>query len=316
MSELATQKPKLVETFADSYGIDAGKVLSTLKATAFRGSQDITNEQMMSLLIVANQYDLNPFTKEIYAFPDKGAIIPVVSVDGWSRIMNSNPNMDGIEFEYSPETVDHKGKTCHVWIDCLIYRKDRSKPTKVREFFSEVVRVMNRPGPWDSHPNRMHRHKAEIQCARIAFGFAGIYDADEAERIIESSKVVEINSPELKPVNDEQKGFYDQLIKANDALGMYVFQCTLPESVRNDLYHSFEKGTKGKYQKVVDGLYGDGRSQYEEYQDLFSAAMNDGDTLVIAENMEELSEEVMAFIAAGLGDDFSSMINEIKEAAA
>jgi hypothetical protein len=32
----------------------------------------------------------------------------------------------------------------------------------------------------------MLRHKAMIQCARIAFGYGGIYDQDEAERIVES----------------------------------------------------------------------------------------------------------------------------------
>ena len=29
----------------------------------------------------------------------------------------------------------------------------------------------------------MHRHKAMIQAARLAFGFGGIYDEDEAQRI-------------------------------------------------------------------------------------------------------------------------------------
>jgi hypothetical protein len=33
----------------------------------------------------------------------------------------------------------------------------------------------------------MLRHKAMIQCARIAFGFGGIYEQDEAERIVENS---------------------------------------------------------------------------------------------------------------------------------
>jgi hypothetical protein len=35
----------------------------------------------------------------------------------------------------------------------------------------------------------MLRHKAMIQCARIAFGYAGIYDQDEAERIAEVKTV-------------------------------------------------------------------------------------------------------------------------------
>jgi hypothetical protein len=33
----------------------------------------------------------------------------------------------------------------------------------------------------------MLRHKTLIQCARLAFGFAGIFDQDEAERVIEGS---------------------------------------------------------------------------------------------------------------------------------
>jgi hypothetical protein len=38
--------------------------------------------------------------------------------------------------------------------------------------------------PWQSHPQRMLRHKAFIQGARMAFGFSGIYDEDEARQII------------------------------------------------------------------------------------------------------------------------------------
>jgi hypothetical protein len=61
-----------------------------LKATAFKGQ--VSDAQMTALLIVANQYGLNPWTKEIYAFPDKNnGIVPVVGVDGWSRIINEPP---------------------------------------------------------------------------------------------------------------------------------------------------------------------------------------------------------------------------------
>jgi hypothetical protein len=53
-------------------------------------------------------------------------------------------------------------------------------------------------GPWATHPKRMLRHKAMIQCARIAFSFAGIYDQDEAERIIEAT-VVDVTADETAP---------------------------------------------------------------------------------------------------------------------
>jgi phage recombination protein Bet len=149
-------------------------MLTTLKATAFKG--EVSNEQMMALLIVADQYGLNPWTKEIYAFPDKGGIVPVVGVDGWARIINSNPAFDGMEFI---DSADVGGLP--EWIECVIYRKDRTHPVKVRERMKECKRGTQ---PWNSHPTRMLRHKAMIQCARLAFGFAGIYDEDEAQRII------------------------------------------------------------------------------------------------------------------------------------
>lgn len=173
----APQPVSLLAKLAGKYSVEPSKMLSTLKATAFKG--DVSNEQMMALLIVADQYNLNPWTKEIYAFPDKNnGIVPVVGVDGWARIINTNPQFDGMDFDEA-ETDDGKQVK---WIECAIYRKDRAHPTKVREYMAECKRGT---GPWQSHPRRMLRHKAMIQCARLAFGYAGIYDPDEAERIIE-----------------------------------------------------------------------------------------------------------------------------------
>lgn len=167
------QSRSLITRMADRYGVDADKMLTTLKATAFKG--DVSNEQMMALLLVAEQHGLNPWTKEIYAFPSQNGIVPVVGVDGWARIINERKELDGIDFN---EAEDGS------WIECTIYRKDRQHPTKVKEWMSECGR---QTAPWTSHPRRMLRHKALIQCARIAFGFGGIYDQDEAERIIEAT---------------------------------------------------------------------------------------------------------------------------------
>lgn len=154
---------------------DASGLIDTLKATAFKGQ--VSDAQMTALLIVAQQYGLNPWTKEIYAFPDKNnGIVPVVGVDGWARILNGNSQFDGMEFEQDDASCT-----------CRIYRKDRSRPVAVTEYMSECKRP--NVGPWTSHPKRMLRHKAMIQCARLAFGFGGIYDQDEAERIAE----IEIN---------------------------------------------------------------------------------------------------------------------------
>lgn len=188
-----TQMHKVALAF-DMADVDPEQLKQTLIDTVFKGANDV---QLVSLLIVANQYKLNPFTKEIYAFPAKGSggIVPVVGVDGWSRIINSNPNLNGIEFVFSDNMVRmNKAKVdCPEWVDCLIYRKDRDRPTVVREYLDEVYRepmgANGFAGPWQSHPKRFLRHKALIQCARLAFGFVGIYDQDEAERIQESGTI-------------------------------------------------------------------------------------------------------------------------------
>lgn len=168
---LTTMAGKLAERLGMDPGTD---LMNTLKNTAFKGG-NVTDEQFTALLIVANQFGLNPWTKEIYAFPDKGGIVPVVGVDGWARIINEHPQFDGMEFIYDKE----EGAST-----CKIYRKDRNHPTVVTEYMAECKRNTQ---PWQSHPTRMLRHKSLIQCARMAFGFAGIFDQDEAERIIEST---------------------------------------------------------------------------------------------------------------------------------
>jgi len=173
---LAQKPASLVERTAQRYGVDPDKMLSTLKATAFRsGDKPISNEQMMALLIVAERHGLDPFTKQIYAYPDKyGGIVPVVGVDGWIDIVQSHPQFDGMSFVWQGGT--EANMTCTIW------RKDRTHPTVVTEYLDECRRNTE---PWKM-ARRMMRHKALIQCARVAFGFAGIHDEEEAADILHS----------------------------------------------------------------------------------------------------------------------------------
>ena len=196
---------------------EPSELAGVLKNTAFKTDQPVTNAQMAALLVVANQYKLNPWTKELYAFPDKkSGIIPVVGVDGWSRIINSNNKFDGMEFIYSDEMTQPEGafSKAHEWVECVIHRKDRKHPTIVREYLDEVYRkpfkgnngkVFN--GPWQTHPKRFQRHKAMIQCARLAFGFVGIFDQDEAERIVEAQDVEIIDNQAATP----KAGAFDRI---------------------------------------------------------------------------------------------------------
>lgn len=167
-------QPKLsaLNLMASKFSVEPDKLLGTLKATCFKGA---SNEELLALVVVANQYNLSPLLKEIYAFPAKGGgIVPVVSVDGWIRMANDHPQTDGIEFESSH---DSEGRL--VSVTCKIYRKDRAHPTTVTEYLAECKRNTD---PWKME-HRMLRHKALIQCCRVAFGFSGIVDEDEAKDI-------------------------------------------------------------------------------------------------------------------------------------
>lgn len=166
-------KRSLIDTMSAGYSMDPLNFAKTVRATCMPANS--TDEEFAAFLLVAHQHGLNPVTREIYAFPKKGGgIQPIVGIDGWMTLINSHPQSDGIEFE---DHFDDKGKLSA--ITCKIYRKDRARPTDVTEYMEECKRPTE---PWQKWPARMLRHKAAIQCARYAFGFAGIIDPEEAER--------------------------------------------------------------------------------------------------------------------------------------
>jgi phage recombination protein Bet len=194
------QQKSLIRTIAAKFNVDPDRLMHTLKDTAFKQpysngkpGPEVTNEQMVALLVVANEYNLNPFLKQIYAFPAKGGgVVPMVPIDGWLRIINEHPQFAGMDLNYPPEGTAKDD----YWVECVIERKDRTKPTIIREYFSECYRNTD---PWNSHPRRMTRHKAISQCARVAFNFTGIYDPDEGERIANAMAIDAAVTPSTKP---------------------------------------------------------------------------------------------------------------------
>jgi len=165
---------------AAQYGMEAKPFELTVRATCMPPDKDgrhASREEFAAFLMIAREYDLNPIAKEIFAFRRKGGgLQPVVSVDGWSSLINRRAELDGIEFD---DHFSEDGKAITA-ITCRIWRKDRSKPIGVTEYLSECRMDTE---PWRKWPRRFLRHKALIQCARYAFGFSGIVDPDEAERM-------------------------------------------------------------------------------------------------------------------------------------
>jgi len=200
----AVAKPSVLGIMATKYNLDQATFLSTIKATVMKPGRDnkvASNEEIAAFLMVANKYNLDPFTNEIYAFPSKkGGVVPIVGVDGFVTIMNRQPDYNGYEMIYSTEDSTMEGaKSCPEWAEVKIYHKDREHATIVREYLDEVyVPARNSySGPWQSHTKRMLRHKVLIQGIRIAFGITGIYDPDEGNRILDA-QTVESGKPEVE----------------------------------------------------------------------------------------------------------------------
>lgn len=172
---VAKQNPFAV--MAARLNIDEQETRSLMMNTLMKAkgnNAQVSNEELVTFLAIANEYRLNPLTKEIYAFNNRGAIQPIVSIDGWLKIINEHSQFDGMEFE---DSLDNNGNLSA--ITCRIYRKDRQRHTEVTEYLNECKGVSE---PWKKWPARMLRHKATIQAARYAFGLSGIIDEDEAER--------------------------------------------------------------------------------------------------------------------------------------
>jgi phage recombination protein Bet len=178
----ARQQPiGIIATMAAQAQMNPRAFEATMRATIF--PPDGTVEQFAAFLMVAHEYKLNPLVKEIYAYPDsRKGIVPIVSIDGWLRIINGHQQMDGLEFI---DLFDAETNKKIVAVTCKIYRKDRSHPIAVTEYLEECNRGTE---PWKKWPARMLRHKAVIQAARYAFGFSGIYDQDEFERIVDGQR--------------------------------------------------------------------------------------------------------------------------------
>lgn len=164
-----------IQDLAETYRLSAKAFAYTFRAVAM--PQPHSEAEFVSCCLVAKEHGLNPLTKEIYFMRDKHRNIQaIVGVDGWIKKCNQHPQFDGMEFESDVKD----GKIVSMTVS--IFRKDRTRPIRVTEYMSECVQVLDKAGPWQSHPNRMLRNRTICQGGRIAFGFSGIMEREEFDQ--------------------------------------------------------------------------------------------------------------------------------------
>ena len=182
ISAAKAQTQGLIARLAGKFGVEPNRLLKCLTTQVFKQAdgRQPTNEELMVLLLVCENFGLNPFNREIYAFRGKsGDIVPVVSLDGWGKIVRSQKDFNGVSFQFSETTVKVAGCSQELpeFVECAMRLKGVDDPIVIQEF---MIECFNDKSPvWRKWPRRMLRTRAFIQCARLAFSLTGLYDEGE-----------------------------------------------------------------------------------------------------------------------------------------
>jgi hypothetical protein len=126
----------------------------------------VPTKTLLQLIHTAIRYELNPLLGEIiFEEMNLGNWQAFISIDGWYRILNKQPHFQGLTFGASTELIEN----VPLWMECTIYRSDRTHPMTVREYYIELK---TEHIAWQKLPRRMLRHRTLQQCMRLAFGIA------------------------------------------------------------------------------------------------------------------------------------------------
>ena len=144
---------------ASGLGIDEGELKAWIDLQI-----EVPAKTILTLLRSMQSLHLDPLCDEIgFTQYDDGQWQVFITIEGCSKLLNQHPQFNGLVFNQADTLIDGVPE----WMECTIYRKDRTVPTTVREYLTEV----RGDNPiWQKMPRRMLRHRALQQCVRLAIG--------------------------------------------------------------------------------------------------------------------------------------------------
>ena len=142
---------------ASGLGIDEGELKAWIDLQI-----EVPAKTILTILRAMQNLHLDPLCDEIgFTQYDDGQWQVFITIEGCSKLLNQHPQYNGLVFNQADTLIDGVPE----WMECTIYRKDRTVPTTVREYLTEV-RGDN--AIWQKMPRRMLRHRALQQCVRLA----------------------------------------------------------------------------------------------------------------------------------------------------
>lgn len=188
--------------------------------------------------------------------------------------------------------------------------RDRSESWK-----AFVAQKTKSGGPWQTD----FIEQAKKTVMRNAFKTWPRSDMNRMAEAVELSNNNEgfeaiLTSPNLGEYSAETKQYFDQLISTQNALGMFVMQITLneqSEATFNNLYHSFERGQKGKYQSIIKDLLDKGFSIVTDIRQAITDAVDSSDEMALKQLIEDLEPDALDVVKKGLSYDYIKEIDSI-----
>ena len=171
---------------------------------------DLTQGEFEMFAAVAVAFNLNPYLKEIYPIKYSGKMNLITGYQTYIKRAETFPQFDGYDTEFEGE-----GKNlCCV---CNVYRKDRSRPTTARVYFSEYTQNNTM---WNTKPHVMLEKVAIGTAFRRAFptDMGGMpYTSEEirAEDELKAQGYTEVH-PQPEPPKEQPKTAAKTAAKTQD----------------------------------------------------------------------------------------------------
>ena len=124
-----------------------------------------------------------------------------------------------------------------------------------------------------------------------------------------------LTEPNIGEYTADQKAYFDKLIETSDAMGMMVLQQTIEERTFTNLYHSFVKGMKGKYQQIVDSLLSAGSNRLMDCVQAIKDGLDANDDAAVFEVVEDMNNDLLGIIYSRLNAAQVQATQKIKEQA-
>jgi recombination protein RecT len=172
--------------------------------------------------------------------------------------------------------------------------RDRSEAYKAM-----VERKKGNGGPWVSDFNEMAKKSVVRRAVKMWPKTDQFERMDTAVSLSNENEgfVPIVTAPNLGEFTADQKAYFDQCITSADDVGMFLFTKSIDESTFTNLYHSFEKGQKGKYQGVVDNLCQQGAAKLRDVSDAIAECCQRGDDPGALELLDGFTSDAIDYMA-------------------